>query len=67
MKKALILGANGNIGQIIAKELADKGVAIKLFSRNPKKINPNDELISGDLLHADDVVEAAEGVDVIFF
>ncbi|TDK41818.1 NAD-dependent epimerase/dehydratase family protein [Algoriphagus formosus] len=66
MKKALILGANGNIGQIIAKELADKGVPIKLFSRNPKKVNPNDELISGNLLHADDVLKAAEGVDVVF-
>lgn len=64
--KALILGANGNIGQIVAKELAKKGIAVKLFGRNPKKINTTDDLFSGNLLHADDILKAAEGVDVVF-
>ena len=45
-----ILGANGNIAKVVAKELHQKGITIRQFSRNPNKVNADDELFPGDLL-----------------
>jgi len=43
-----ILGANGIIGEELAKELKAKySGEIKLVGRNPKKVNPDDVLCNG--------------------
>ena len=44
-----ILGANGTIGSVLAKELTAYTNQIRLVSRNPKKVNEIDELFPVDL------------------
>ena len=61
-----ILGANGNIAKIVSSELARSGKQVRHFSRTPKKVNPSDELISGDLLDTTAVSEAVKGSEVTF-
>jgi nucleoside-diphosphate-sugar epimerase len=61
-----ILGANGTIGSILAKELSTYTDKVRLVSRNPKKVNSNDELFSADLLQPGAVDEAIEGSEVVY-
>ncbi|MEB2777686.1 NAD-dependent epimerase/dehydratase family protein [Algoriphagus sp. D3-2-R+10] len=61
-----ILGANGNIAKIVSAELAQSGISVRQFSRTPKKVNPSDELVSGDLLDATAVSQAVKGSEVVF-
>lgn len=61
-----ILGAGGAIGIPLAKELPNYTDKIRLVGRNPKKINPDDELFSADLTSHDQVSEAVKGSDVVY-
>ena len=61
-----ILGANGTIGSILAKELIKYTDKIRLVSRNPKKVNDTDELFPADLLQPGLVQKAIEGSDVVY-
>lgn len=61
-----ILGSNGTIGTFLAKELPKYTDKIRLVSRNPQKVNPEDELISLDLLEAEKVSQAVKGSDVVY-
>lgn len=64
--KQTILGANGTIGKILARELKIFTDQIRLVSRNPKKINETDELFPADLSNPDQVDKAIEGSDVVY-
>lgn len=72
MKKALVLGATGGIGYALARELVDRGVEVVAFSRRKERLDSlyqNESkvsIFSGDALVEKDVIEAADGVDVIF-
>jgi nucleoside-diphosphate-sugar epimerase len=61
-----ILGSTGTIGNILAKSLTEYTNEIRLVSRNPKKINEGDKLVSADLLNADETMKAIEGSDVVY-
>jgi nucleoside-diphosphate-sugar epimerase len=61
-----ILGANGTIGKILAKELPKYTDKIRLVSRNPKKVNDSDELFPADLSNPAIVDQAVEGSDVVY-
>ncbi len=61
-----ILGANGTISKLLAKELSAYTDIIRLVSRNPKKINPTDELFPADLSDVSVVDKAVEGSDVVY-
>jgi len=61
-----ILGATGIIGKEIAKNLTHYTNQIRLVSRNPKKVNENDELMSADLTVKDQVFQAVKGSEVIY-
>ncbi len=61
-----ILGATGVIGKEIAKSLPQYTDRIRLVSRNPKPVNPGDELLAADLLSAEQVDKAVEGSDVVY-
>jgi len=61
-----ILGANGNIAQEVSKALADPQNKIRQFSRNPKKVNDTDELVSGNLLNSKDVSNVVKDAEVVF-
>jgi len=61
-----ILGANGTIGSVLAKELTTYTDKIRLVSRNPRKVNESDELFPADLSYPAIVDEAVEGSDVVY-
>lgn len=61
-----ILGANGVIGKGLAKELITYTSDIRLVSRNPRAVNPNDQLMVADLTNAEQVDRAVAGSDVVY-
>ena len=61
-----ILGSTGTIGNVLAKSLTQYTDKIRLVSRNPKKINESDELVSANLFSADETMKAVEGSDVVY-
>ncbi|HEX3009619.1 MAG TPA: NAD-dependent epimerase/dehydratase family protein [Bacteroidales bacterium] len=61
-----ILGASGTISTILAKELAAYTDKVRLVSRNPRKINPTDELFPGDLSDVSIVDKAVAGSEVVY-
>ncbi|MGD0757037.1 MAG: NAD-dependent epimerase/dehydratase family protein [Bacteroidales bacterium] len=61
-----ILGANGTIGSVLAKELVIYTDKIRLVSRNPRKVNESDELFPADLSDPATVDKAVAGSDVVY-
>ncbi len=61
-----ILGAGGAISNELAKALTTYTSKIRLFSRNPHKINETDELVQGDLTIPEDVMKAVEGSSIVY-
>ena len=61
-----ILGANGTIGSILAKELSSYTDKVRLVSRNPRKVNAGDELLSIDLFNPEYVDKAVAGSEVVY-
>jgi nucleoside-diphosphate-sugar epimerase len=62
-----ILGANGIIGQELSKHLPVyyEGV-VRQVSRNPKKVNATDQLVSANLLNYDQTEKAVAGSEVVY-
>lgn len=62
-----ILGANGIIGEELAKELRAKYTQeIRLVGRNPQKVHQEDSLFKADLLNVEDVNKALEGSSIAY-
>jgi nucleoside-diphosphate-sugar epimerase len=61
-----ILGAGGDIGALLAKELRSYTDTIRLVARNPEQVNGNDELFKADLLNREEVLKAVEGSAVAY-
>src|SRR5690554_5925132 len=61
-----ILGAGGDIGTLLAKELKPFTEEVRLVARHPKQVNGDDELIAADLLNAGAVMEAVKGSEVVY-
>ncbi|MEX0780214.1 MAG: NAD-dependent epimerase/dehydratase family protein [Balneolales bacterium] len=61
-----ILGSGGAIGTELAKALIEYTDQIRLVSRTPGKVNANDQLMTADLLYADEVRKAVEGSSVVY-
>ena len=61
-----ILGSGGAIGTTLAKELIAYTDKIRLVSRNPKKVNENDELFPADITDEEQVDRAIAGSDVVY-
>lgn len=61
-----ILGSGGAIGKELAKALKEYTDKIRLVSRNPQKVNPDDELFPADLLDPDMVNSVVEGSSVVY-
>ncbi|GAE94991.1 hypothetical protein JCM21714_4194 [Gracilibacillus boraciitolerans JCM 21714] len=72
MKKALVLGASGGMGQAIVNELVNRKIEVVVFARNKAKLNTlyGDidlvSIVSGDALNKDDLDKAMTDVDTIF-
>jgi nucleoside-diphosphate-sugar epimerase len=61
-----ILGANGIIGQEVSKHLPGYNTGIRQVSRNPRKINPTDELVAADLMNYEQTEKAVAGSEVVY-
>jgi nucleoside-diphosphate-sugar epimerase len=62
-----ILGANGIIGEELARELRNKYTKrIKLVGRNPEKMHPDDVLFQADLLDAKQVNLALQDTQIAY-
>jgi nucleoside-diphosphate-sugar epimerase len=61
-----ILGANGIIGHELSKHLPAYTASVRQTSRNPRKVNPTDELIKADLLNYDQTANAVAGSDIVY-
>ena len=61
-----ILGANGTIGSLLAKELTAYTNRIRLVSRHPVAVNPSDELFPADLSDPAIVEKAVAGSSVVY-
>ena len=65
---ALVLGATGGIGGEVARRLAARGWQVRALQRNPDALtsrNPAFEWMRGDAMVREDVVGAAQGVELI--
>lgn len=65
-KMQTILGANGTIGKILARELPAYTDKIRLVSRNPIRVNESDELMPLDLTQPGAVEKAVQGSEVVY-
>lgn len=61
-----ILGSGGAIGTELARVLASRQKQVRLVSRNPKTVNPSDELCQVDLLDPLQVDRAVSGSEVCY-
>ena len=66
MNMQTILGSGGSIGVELAKILPSYTDKVRLVSRNPEKVNDNDELVKGDLTNEEDVMKAVEGSEIAY-
>nr|WP_315028695.1 NAD-dependent epimerase/dehydratase family protein [uncultured Chryseobacterium sp.] len=63
-----ILGANGQIGQELARELKRNYTSdIRIVSRKAVKVNDTDTLFSADLTDRNQAIEAVKGSEIAYF
>lgn len=63
-----ILGANGQIGEELARELKRNFTSeIRIVSRDAKKINDTDEVFPADLSIREKAIEAVKGSEIAYF
>lgn len=63
-----ILGANGQIGEELARELKRNYTShIRIVSRNAKKVNDTDTVFSADLSDRKKAIEAVKGSEIAYF
>lgn len=63
-----ILGANGQIAVELARELHRHYTHdLRLVSRTPHKVNDTDQLVSANLMDAQQTAEAVKGSSVVYF
>jgi nucleoside-diphosphate-sugar epimerase len=61
-----ILGANGAIATELSKNLPGYHAQVRQVSRNPKKVNATDELVSADLLNYEQTEKAVAGSEIVY-
>src|SRR5688572_26655078 len=70
-RRALVAGATGYIGRLLAKELATTDTEVRAMARNPSKAEDlkaaGCEVVKGDVLEPDTLREALEGADVAYY
>jgi nucleoside-diphosphate-sugar epimerase len=61
-----VLGANGVIGRELSRSLSAATDRIRQVSRNPRRVNANDEVFSADLLDPEATARAIAGSNVAY-
>jgi uncharacterized protein YbjT (DUF2867 family) len=70
--RCLVTGATGYIGGNLVPRLLDAGLRVRALARNPDKLadvpwRSDVEVARGDLTRPDSLVEAFDGVDVVYY
>jgi uncharacterized protein YbjT (DUF2867 family) len=69
MKKILVIGGTGTLGQTLVSQLLNIGNFVRVLSRNPLKAaylrDSGAEIVVGDLLDKDSLLKACHGMDVV--
>jgi len=71
--QVLLTGVTGFIGGRLVRNLAVEGIKVRCLVRSPRKLPgtlralPGVEFVSGDLLQADTLVPALEGMDAAYY
>lgn len=71
MKKILLAGATGYLGNYIAQELVKRGINTRLIVRNPGKLpsnltqNENIEIVEAEVTHPTSISDCCEGMDAV--
>jgi len=70
MKKVLVAGATGYLGQFVAKALKAKGYWVRALGRSAEKLAPveesADDLFVGDVTDPESLHGLCDGIDVVF-
>jgi len=70
MKKVLVAGATGYLGQFVVKALKARGYWIRALGRSAKKLAPveeyADEVFIGEVTDPDSLTGLCDGIDVVF-
>ena len=70
MKKVLVAGSTGYLGQFVVKELKARGYWVRALGRSEAKLHPieqyADELFVGEVTDPDSLTGVCEGIDVVF-
>lgn len=64
----LVIGATGNVGRQVVRQLLDTGVAVRAMVRNPQSagLPSGAEIVTGDLTRPETVAAAARGAGSVF-
>lgn len=65
----LVTGATGNVGRAVLAELAQKGVAVRAFVRDPTRLGlplDNIEVVTGDIFDDESLKRAFTGIEGAF-
>ena len=63
----VVFGASGFLGSHVADALTAAGYRVRLFDRSPSPyLQSNQEMIIGDIMNLDQVIEAAKGTSIIY-
>ncbi|MGV7235107.1 MAG: SDR family oxidoreductase [Nitrosomonadaceae bacterium] len=69
MKRILLAGSTGYLGNYIAKELQNRSCFFRVIARNPGKLKQNDieanEVLMAELTDPDSISECCKGIDVV--
>ena len=70
MKKVLVAGATGYLGQFVVRALKEKGHWVRALGRSAEKLAPleeyADELFIGEVTDPDSLAGVCDGIDVVF-
>jgi len=66
MNLQTIIGGNGTIGNVVAKQLHSMNIQVRIASRTPKKVNATDQIIEMDVFNEQSVSEAIKGSSVVY-
>jgi uncharacterized protein YbjT (DUF2867 family) len=70
MKKVLVAGSTGYLGQYVIKELKKQGYWVRALARYPQKLKPIqediDEVFIGEVTHPETLNGVCDGIDVVF-
>jgi uncharacterized protein YbjT (DUF2867 family) len=70
--RCLVTGATGYIGARLVPRLLDEGLRVRALARNPGKLSDvpwrdHAQIARGDLTDVDSLIEAFDGVDVVYY